>query len=349
MHWLKAKMLAGLLAGLFASLQPAKAQVGPLDEVILAHDGAETPRPELLLALRIQLTGVANARTHSLTLPSSTPSRIDAVSAVARAENALLAVWVEGPVRGADGSGEAVLYAVGQNRERALLEVIRVSGGAGPDLDRTLALKVREIVDQLREARSAGATQQLELVLSAPPPEPTWQAGAALGAVASPLQGSEAGQWGAYAAAGPLLGSATWRLAGGAELMFMPRVDIHRGDARVGIQELAPGLWLRAQSKQGPLWLGLRTGFALSFIAVDGRANADAPTDEASVRVASCRIGADAELPLAAGVGLLLGVDLQMRWQRRHFAVDREEAADLGIVRPLFSLALTWNAGDPAP
>ena len=49
---------------------------------------------------------------------------------------------------------------------------------------------------------------------------------------------------------------------------------------------------------------------------------------------------------LGAGFGASLGCDLQARFRRQRFAINGDEVADLGRVRPFARAMLTWT---PAP
>jgi hypothetical protein len=347
MFRLKAKSLASALCTVFVALGPVGARADAAPKVLFAEDSAGPPRTELLLALRIQLTGVAEIEGRSLALPSSTSARIDAASALASAENALAVVWTEGPVQTADGSQEAILYVVGQSHGRALLEVVRVPGNSGPDMDRTLALKVREIIDTLRRAQSS--TPRADALVpnlspaGANEPAARFTAAAALGVLGAAQSGTPLGQWGATLAAGPRLYGRALRLSGMLGLVLLPRSEVRKADARVGLVEITPSLYAHGQAKVGWLWLGARAGFALAFVTADG-SNARGARGVASEELPSMLLGLDAELPLGSDLGLCLGVQLETRLRRQRFAVDERQIADLGRLRPSALLALTWRA-----
>jgi hypothetical protein len=329
------------------------------DRVFLIEDDPGA-RSGLESALRIQLTGAAEIETRPRA-PGATslPGRIAAATELVRAEGALLVVWAEGPVQLADGSQEAVLYAVGQREGRAQLEVVRVPGGSGPDMDRLLALKVRAVVDELRTRQSglvepAQNPEQGEVGRPPRPEEPEteqpaayyrWSAALAAGVAASPLARSDFGQWGVAASAGPMLVSERLRFAGTLELGWYPGIDLASGGESVSFHEIAPGLALQAALRVGGVWLGARTGPELAFVSASGQSTAGTRGSSA-VRVPLWLVGAYAEIALGAGFGASLGLDVQMRLRRQRFAVDSDEVADLGRVRPFARLLLTWT---PAP
>jgi hypothetical protein len=282
------------------------------------------------------------------------PARVEAATQLGQREQALVVVWVEGPVQLSDGTQEAVLYVVGQHEGRALLEVVRVPGGRGPDLDRTLALKVRELVDELLRDRAQTASQGASTSGPGPgmldsPHEHTqssgealrWGPELALGALARTQSGAAFGQWGIAAGAGPVLHSGSLRLAALAELSFLPAVTAERAASSVGFWELVPAIGLRGQLREGRIWLGARTGLALAVVHATGHTPSGASRD-ATERVAAWLLGLDLELPIAAGVGALLGVELWTKLSHQHFAVNHQEVVDLGRVQPAARFGVCW-------
>lgn len=385
MPWLKRKSSAGVLAGCGKSLfvtarvtkrpafsrQPALsnrragcffstllvlvaggllcAAAAHADDRVLLLEAPGQAGLGLASALAVQLIGVAELERQVLPDAATVPARVRAARELGQERHALLVVWAEGPVELADGSQEAVLYAVGQREGRALLEVVRVAGGRGPDMDRTLALKVREMVDELHRNRAQTPSEAMLQPEPTPPsprgPRPQFGAELALGALGSPALGAAPARLGTAVALGPalLLRALALRLSARAELAWFPPNTVERGGAHVRFDELVPGLALRGQLRQGPLWLGARAGFALALTAATGVSAAGAK-GVAHEQTALWLAGLELELPLAAGLGLLLGVELQARFLHRRFAVNGTELVDLGALRPFASLALTWSA-----
>jgi hypothetical protein len=281
-------------------------------------------------------------------LEGNTPSRIAAGAEISQNEHALLAVWVEGPVPQSDGSSQAVLYLVGQRRGRALLEVVRVPGGAGPDLDRTLALKVRVAVDEIERARAASPGGTM-LAPSQPAArdlsgsEPAWGASLGVGLLGGPQAGAAAGQWGAHLHAGPGLLLDPMRFSLELALAWFPSVHIERAGDSVQLREIAPGLALHAQLRQGAVWLGLRGGMSVAWVQASGLSRTGL-TGRARERLTACEGGIDVELPIASGLGVEFALLAQAWLDRQRFAVSGEQVADLGRFRPLLRLSLTWAA-----
>ncbi len=315
-------------------------------------DDAARPRPGLLASLRIQLAELADvdSRARSAELAhASVVSRIHAAEAMAAEQHLLLVVWSDEPMVAADGSQEAVLYAVGQRAGRALLEVVRVPGGEGPDMDRTLAIKVSELVAELASTPTE-TSPKARLLAPASTSAAATEASAgttfigaqvSAGALAGSQPGSALGQWGASVAAGPMLESARLRSTATLGFIFMPSLGIASAGSSVHFSELSPELTLSLARRIDSVWLGVRSGVAYSFISASGRTAAGASAG-AHTRLASWLLGIRAEVPIAASLSLQLGIDLQTRLLHQRFAVNGRDVADLGGLRPLAYLALSW-------
>ncbi|MFI5308357.1 MAG: hypothetical protein ACHQ53_13440 [Polyangiales bacterium] len=325
---------AFVCAGPASAEQPASAQ----QKVLLLLDPTAV-RPGLLAALRIQLSGVAEVEPLTMERGGSVPARIALATELSLREHALLAVWTVGPALDEDAS-DVVLYLVGQRERRALVEVVRVPGGEGPDLDRTLALKVRVALDELERS---GAASPGGVMLAPPSPEgpKSWGALFGAGAIVGPQTGAAVGQWGAHLRAGPSLLVTPFRLSLELALAWFPALRIESAGDSVRVSELAPGLALHAQVRQAALWLGLRSGVALVWVQASGRSRSGTQ-GQGSEQLAVLENGVDVELPIARGLGVELELLAQTWLDRQRFAVNGREIADLGRLRPLARLTLTW-------
>jgi hypothetical protein len=85
------------------------------------------------------------------------------------------------------------LYVVGEKEGRALVEVVRVPGDRGPELERTIGLKVREFVAAIQrgQAARAEAAQLLQPELPQPRAAPHGQASAPQASSSPEVQKSE--------------------------------------------------------------------------------------------------------------------------------------------------------------
>jgi hypothetical protein len=342
MVWLKRKARAWATAAFILGgwTRPVQAE----DRVVLLDDPAR-PSPGLISALHIQLTGVARLDVRQDIVNTGISARIQAASGLARSDDVLVVTWTEPAVELAGGGREAVLYVVGRKQGRALLEVVRVPGGEGPDVERSLALKLREVIDEVRHNRARATTVDvtLEPVQSGTPASPAgrWGEAAAVAAALTPLDGRDSGQWGGRMSGGAALRAGPFRLSGLLQMGVFPLVEIEREAAVVRFYELAPGLLVRAQFDHRPWWFGLRGGPQLSV--VDAEARAEGSEGEASEVLASFLVGAEVELTIGGGVGIAAAIDLEGRFTRQFFTVAGERVMDLGRVRPIASIALTWH------
>jgi len=331
----------------------------------------EPPGPPsgLLTALQIQLFGLAEPERVVQPLAASPPEQIQAGSALARSRHALASVWVDPPLT--HRAGVVLLYVVGEREGRALVEVVRVPGERGPALERTLALKVREVVVELR--RSAASTEavasgpsaaQLQqpappppTAASAPPeqgPEPAaaasaeqpppaaaaWSALLALGPRlgSQPLLGLS--RWGIGLGAGPALGFSRWRFAGVLSADWFPARHSELPGDRVRFWELDAAFVLQAQCLFGPVWLGARVGPQLIYLDASGTTASGATGSPYSNAIWGVAFGVDAELPLSPKVALALDLQLQGLASHERFAVNGRELVDAGQLRLRTGLSL---------
>jgi hypothetical protein len=298
-------------------------------------------------ALGVQLVGVAELEVRPLPEAASVPLRIDAARELGQRQDALLVVWSEEPVALPDGSKEAVLYAVGQHEGRALLEVVRVPGGQGPDMDRTLALKVRELVDGLHRARAQSPSAAMLQADAATQPmtatRPRLGASAALSALGDPGLSARPARLAADVALGPSLLLRDLRLSALATLRWYPQRTVQQDGGTARFDELAPGLTLHSQLRAGPLWLGARSGLALAFTSASGETAARAGGKKYVERTALWQLGLDVELPLTAELGLRAGLELTTRFVHRRLSVNDVTVVDLGRVSPLASIGIAWS------
>jgi hypothetical protein len=367
MLWLKTKAALLCAAGCLVWVASARA-----DDRVLVLDSAARPQPGLVSALRIQLTDIAEVGVRHELAAGDTPARIHAAAELCRREGALLVVWAEGPIALADGGQEAVLYAVGEREGRALLQVVHVAGSRGPDMDRSLALKVGEVIRELQRAaaaeREAGTEAAPVLTLAPPPPNAesaapelaeseapapgAGSAGAPVTQRVAPLfgislllaaqSGTTFGAWGADINGGASWQRNAWRGSGSLGLAWFPSVSATRGTNRVELSRIAPELVLRSQWQYASFWIGARAGLAWSFISASGHAP-EGSSPSADARSMALAPGVEIEHAIGAGFSFALGVDLELRFVSRQFAVNGERVTGLSQVSPLARLGLLWS------
>ena len=324
-----------------------------------AHAGAEgrvllLEAPEepsgLLTALQIQLSGLAEPQSVPQPRAASAPQQIEAASRLTRDQGALAAVWVDPPLDRA--SGAVMLYVVGEREGRALVEVVRVPGDRGPELERTLALKVREVVAELQRAAAAApvAAQLLPAEPIAPEPEPelpeaSWQPLLALGMKLGSQPGLGLARWGLTAGAGPSLASRDLRLSGVLYGDWFPPRDVDRLGDHVRYWELGATLLAHAQLRLPGLWLGASLGPRLLWLQAEGRTVLEASGSAYSNAIWGVAFGVDAEWPLTAYLGLAADLQIEGLSVREHLRVNEQQVVDVGRFRARLGISLVLHPG----
>jgi hypothetical protein len=324
----------------------------------------------LLSALQIQLSGVAVPERLAVPAAPSAAESIERGSQLVRAHGALAAVWVER----ARAPGPVVLYVVGEREGRALVEVVRVAGDRGPELDRAIALKVREFVAAVQRGQAARpeAAQLLQPEAapipqpsaapespaaaseSEPPPDgarsaedaaetarstPTWATLAAVGVRLGSQPALGLGRWGFGVTAGPVLQLNRLRLAAALAFDVFPSIRVENAGDQVRFWEWAFGAALHAQLRVGAIWLGARAGPQL--VGLNAQAQTRGGTPGAAEPTSwSLLTGIDAEIPLTLHVSLATSFQLQTLARRLHLDVNDASLVDVGRVRARIALDL---------
>jgi hypothetical protein len=335
--------------------------------LVLEQSGA--PRG-FLVALQIQLSGLAQPERLVVAPLASAADAIERASQLVRDQGALAAVWVDRSP--SQAGGPVVAYVVGDRQGRALIEVVRVPGDRGPELERTTALKVRELVAAMQRGQAARAEAGQLLQTDQPPPTaaqasgaeaqppagaqpsaalpseqpdepspttPAWTAFASAGVRLGSQPDLGLGRWGFGLGAGPVLVLRQVRLAVALGFDAFPSIEVERAGNSARFWEWTVGAALHAQMRSGPLWLGARAGPQLVGVDAHGTTRAGNPGNAAPTSWA-LSLGLDAEVPLTRFVSLLAGVQLQAVARRLHLDVNDAELVDLGRVRARLGLEL---------
>ncbi|MDB4987691.1 MAG: hypothetical protein JWN04_2869, partial [Myxococcaceae bacterium] len=156
---------------MFAALSFALLGVGPeLGNVAHARDSVllleeEGLRPALCAALRIQLSDLADVQCRTAEPATDLATRIRLASGHVASEQRRLAVLLE-----RDPEPNRVrMILVGTEPDRAVLAIESIEDREAPDVDRSLALKVRDVFELL-EADVASTTPSAGLVRVLTPP-----------------------------------------------------------------------------------------------------------------------------------------------------------------------------------
>jgi hypothetical protein len=314
---------------------------GPAQErVVLLQPRNALARPGLEPSLRIQLRGL-ELTTLEVDFPPDLPSRLHVASELARERSADWVVWADDVQTDADASAsQAVLYVVGRRDGRALIEVVRVPGGEGPEVDRSLALKVRELVGVRDGAAFALGVREIERPADEQRRITLW---VELGAQLS-SEGSAGLVTDAFIALGPSLTTPAFVIAVPLELSYGFSRSAERNGDRVEWTELAIAGWLKALVRVHPsLLLGGGLGGKLGFTDADG-VTMSGRRGGSTERLPALLLGPEAELQLSPAIGARIALGLELRAQRQRFYIEGVEIADTGRMVPYARVSLVWHA-----
>jgi len=323
-------------------------QTGNAQSRVLLFDTQNYPsRDGLYAALRIQLADVAHVTRFGTLTDIAITDRVATASASVKNEKAMLAVWVEGPNKLSDGSSELVLYLVGERSGRAVVELLRLPAGKGPDVDRSLALKVREVVDTLilPESHHGHLLNRPEKEPSQdrgpfePGPSLGWVYGA--GVFAATQSGTRFGLWGAALDGGVWSSLSGFRIAGEVTLHLHGQIEIENEYGRVFIDETTPGIGVRGLVDYLPFAFGTLLGFQLRIVEATGVTLSGSEGDEQSVM--PCFIAAlDAQLDFDTVLALRIDIGLQFALRPKLYTINNRELAELGPPRPFAQLGVVF-------
>jgi hypothetical protein len=284
-------------------------------------------------------------------MAASLPERIAEAGQRGRQTGARLAIWVEPAA--AEGSPAAgtpwLLYLVGRRDGRVLVEVVQVPEGTAPDVERSLALKVREAHDTLRQAEPDGALLAAEAA-AAPGVDRAsspWGFRLALGPAAAALDGSAAGQWGLSMAVGAALhlgGRAREpgrvSLHAAAQLRWFAAAEVKAAAGSAELDELDPGLWLAGLYHAGRFAIGASSGLLARRVRVEAVASRSGERGAARELVWSIPIALELQLGLADRFALRIAPGLEINMNPETFAIEAVPVIELGRVRPGLELSL---------
>jgi hypothetical protein len=238
-------------------------------------------RPALCAALRIQLSGSAEVRCVTEGAAAGLAERLQTARARLRSDDAKLGVLLE-----RDTDPRLVrMYLVGAEGEQASLAIERIEDRPEPDVDRSLALKVRDAYEvigfverELPKSEAAAAVlavpRSTVAVAAAAPvagpaavPEPYVHAFVELGGGLA-LGGALRGLGSALIGVGAVSTRARYELGLGARL-FLSRESAREGATRVSLTERGPLLAARVLFRTGRLELGAALQLYLAVISAE--------------------------------------------------------------------------------
>lgn len=330
-----------VLCGWLATSHAARA------ETVVELRETQGLRPGLCTALRIQLTDVGEVRCTSEPDPGPLPERIAQAAGAVRAGQARMAVLLE-----RDADPDLVrMYVVGGQADRAVLAFERVENRPDPDVDRSLALKVRaalEAVRIVREAQTAEAEGELAAALVPSPAEtnaaqPSAPARRSYAGALEVGGGASLGQHTRALGQGALVVAAQlerYRFEGGALARWFAPLDVRGPRGSVDENEWALGLSLRALRSLGTrFWLGVALDPSFSVVSAQGTTLSGARGEERLARF-TLTVALDLRLRLLASTYLRFAPGVDLALVRQRFAVDHDVTLELSRARLLLPLSV---------
>jgi hypothetical protein len=304
-------------------------------DVLVLDAGGGVPLDRFVAAVRIHVQHEARVEIGAPLGAGNLGDRLADARTRMRAQGAALAVWIEqsgappGPI-------DYVVYAVGAERDRALVEVVRVPANGDPDAIRVMAVKVASLLDGIAAARmevtrTFGAAQA-----GAPAPRRRLVL-AEIGALATAPAGNVDAQVGMVAAAG--LGGRTgaWQAEAVGAFRWLTRLDEQTSMSQVDVSEIDAAIGARLLRRAGRTMLGAEIEVSARVVSADGRAGE--ASGSATEVIPAVRAGADGRLSLGMLGSLRLLVAVEASAVRQTFLVLDEEVADLGRFRMVGQLS----------
>lgn len=317
------------------------AAAGPEERAVIVlpagSDGATAA--ELAAALRVHLGGGAAVELGAPLGAQTLGERFAHASSLVTGGGALLVVWVE-RVAGAGAHDDYVVYAVGRDPSRALVEVVRVPADGRAGAVRIMALKVSSLIDLLRVAAAGPADVEAAFVRASAAPA----AGGA--AIFAELGGAAVGPGGDVGPRPGALAAAGLELARGSGALSvhlsgrLARVGVADEGRDLEVDEVAITVGLRALRRRGRFAAGL--GIDLGAWIFAARGTAGGRTDKALSVIPTVAVAAEGRASLTRRLELRLALGAEVDAIRQRFLLLREPAADLGRWRPMATLSAVW-------
>lgn len=318
------------------------ARAAELPRIVLFGTEAGPAPSGFAEALSIQLAGFA-ALERGRDLEGTLPEKLDRVKAALSARS-VVAVWVE-RVPSGDTEQEYVVHVASRRHDRVLIAVVRLPGPESAEIDRALALKVREVIAQVLAASvEHAAVAPPEPPRTEPPPRPrpprppapeSPRAGVVLDVSllgASSGNGGGDEQLGARLGAGARLRGAGWTVealvsggaASGSRTEQRGReVETRELLALASARVLLSSRWAAA---------GAYASAGTRIVSASGRAT-DGRTGDATKLVPMVILGPEVRAALGDSVALRAAMGIELALRRQRFSVEGDVLGDVGSLR----------------
>ena len=304
-------------------------------EGVVLFESAELRR-ELCAALRIQLTDVASVscRPEAGTAPLS--ERIAGAARTVEQEKLKLAVLLE---RDADPALVRMVL-VGARADQAVLAIERIEDRPDPDVDRSLALKVRDVLDVLAVTREVvQARAPLPAVLSEPP-SPETEHVRALFEAGGGLSVAEQSRTVGLLGAGVRSRSAQRFAELAAYAHLTSQIDEKVRDGRIEEREWGLALSGRAGRVLRRYSVGAALDLGLIRVTARGETLDRRRSGESQLTRFRAALGLDLRVRLLSGLALRFAPTVELYPVAQSFAIEERKNLELGRFRALLPLTL---------
>ncbi|HUH04986.1 MAG TPA: hypothetical protein VML75_23475 [Kofleriaceae bacterium] len=324
----------------------ARADDRPVVAALESSDAV--PTGELVAALRTQLSAVAWVEIGPSVPTGSLGDRFALASSVVDRGNAVLVVWIERTGGGDAGHDEYIVYAVGSDPSRALVEVVRIAADEGPGTVRVMALKVANMVDLVLSSSGtsgevARAFAGSSVARTRAQPSGRYAVRIAAGMAGAAFGGDLPPRAGAQVSVGVAREDGQVVLSGHADARWMTGARAHNDAGAINVGEIALAIRLSAGLLvlgHGRIGADLHGGVRLHDAdarALDGR------TDSATSVIPVMGVGVHGEIDLRGRLSLHAHVGGELTGYRQRFLILHQPVADLGRFRAVGVLSLIWT------
>jgi hypothetical protein len=319
--------------------------------VVVLGTGGEAPPRGLVEALRVQLLRAAEVAEGPALPPGSLSDQVERAALALEASSATLVVWMHAGPRAGSPQRDHELLVMARHRERALLVVTRVPPGEPAETDRALALKIREVLDEvLAEQRRAPDLAPLIARASSRPapasrdgPQVEQELGVAALAEVGCVLTTGAADGGLQPGASFGAGARVTRAALAAEIVasaaFLASLEAETAQGRASVREADLASGLRVHHRWSRVGLG---GFAAAGVRLLDASGTSSSGGEGTTQRTTAHVvaGPDLRVVVAGPLEARAAVGLEIEAKRQRFTIQGEPVIDLGHVRGVAHMSL---------
>ncbi len=299
-------------------------------------------RPSLCGSLRIQLSDLGEVHCEADRLGSDLSTRIEAAAKVVRNGQAQLSVLLE---RDPDPA-RVRMYIVGGRTDEAVIAIEHIENKPDPDVDRALALKVRDALDAFELVRQSMTHDASPALASAIAPRAAQREQAPWSALLEAGGGLLVGGGGGPRAAGRVLVGGRFEASTlRAELALGARLhsNVSRASAvgSVNESEWGPLLSLRGVWSTARVEIGAATEASFLNMRAQGTTQSGARGSKREGTLV-LSLGIDARVLVFGTTYLRCAPAIEILSVDQRFSLDDRVTMDLGRTRVLVPLSVLW-------